>query len=295
MYLIMKKKQYIIFMHLLLATCFFFSNVYAQEKKKDSVAQKDVGDVLRKIFGKKTDSTKPPKQPGGLAILPTLSYNPSFGFMIGAKISGGKQFGNPDDTEFSIFGLEGVYTTKNIINIQARHNIFIAQNKLNWQGNWQIAKYGIVDYGLGSNTSSYKANGFSVNEFPVVNADSAFPIQYKCIRLWEKLYTRIGKYSFIGAGLSFDIFKDIQDEKYINGESTPNQRYSLRNDYDPEEYNANGILLAVQYNTREHPIRSYGGFYFDLFFRINQTWLGSTKNAVQVQWDMRKYWSLSKR
>ena len=94
-------------MLLLLATCFFFSSVCAQDKKKDSVAQKDVGDVLRKLFGKKADSTQPPKEGKGLAILPTLSYNPSFGFMIGAKISGGKQFGNPDDTEYSIFGLEG--------------------------------------------------------------------------------------------------------------------------------------------------------------------------------------------
>ena len=40
--------------------------------------------------------------------------------MIGGKISGGKEFGHPDNTDYFIFGLEAVYTTKNIINIQAR-------------------------------------------------------------------------------------------------------------------------------------------------------------------------------
>ena len=291
----MKRKRCSIAMHLLLLACFLFGDVHAQEKRTDTVAQKDVTDILKKIFKKKPDTSQAAKTTPGIAILPTLSYNPSFGFMIGAKIAGGKQFGRPEDTDYSIFGLEGVYTTKGIINIQARHNIFIANNKLNWQGNWQIAKYGIIDYGLGTNTSSYKGRGFSINEFPVVNADSAFPIQYKCIRLWEKVYTNIGTDMFVGAGLSFDFFNDIRDEKRLVGKSTPHHRYSRRNDYDSVKYAANGLLVAFQYNTREHPVRSYGGVYFDFFFRFNQTWLGSTKNSIQMQWDLRKYWSLSKR
>ena len=53
--------------------------------------------------------------------------------------------------------------------------------------------------------------------------------------------------------------------------------------------------MAVQYNTREHPIRSYGGIYADLGFQFNEEWLGSTKKAVQLQYDFRKYWSLSKK
>ena len=54
-------------------------------------------------------------------------------------------------------------------------------------------------------------------------------------------------------------------------------------------------MLSLQYNTREHPIRSYGGIYADLNLRFNQTWLGSTKNAIQVFYDFRKYYSLSKK
>lgn len=60
-------------------------------------------------------------------------------------------------------------------------------------------------------------------------------------------------------------------------------------------YSANGILLAFQFNNREHPIRSYGGIYFDINVRFNQKWMGSTRNSTQVIYDFRKYWSLSKR
>jgi hypothetical protein len=49
----------------------------------------------------------------------------------------------------------------------------------------------------------------------------------------------------------------------------------------------------MAYNTREHPLRSYGGFYSDFVLAFSQRWLGSTKNAIQLAYDIRKYVSLS--
>src|SRR5207237_1718786 len=65
--------------------------------------------------------------------------------------------------------------------------------------------------------------------------------------------------------------------------------------FDQKDYSANGFLIGVQYNTREHPVRSYGGVYAEVNLRFNQTWMGSTKNAVQLMYDFREYFSLSKR
>lgn len=39
--------------------------------------------------------------------------------------------------------------------------------------------------------------------------------------------------------------------------------------------------------------RAYKGIYVDAGFRVNQTWMGSTKSAVQFTTDFRKYFSLS--
>lgn len=263
-----------------------------QDINKSPVPVKDIGDVLRSIFKKKTDSSKIAKSPG-FAILPSFGYNPSFGFVIGAKVAAGMQKGDPANTDYSSIGLEALYTSKGIITAQAIHNIFTPGNELNWQGNWQLSRFGIVDYGVGTGAGKKGGGGFILNEFPVENADSAFPVKYGYTRLNEKVYKKIGKDLYAGGGVSFNIYRNIKDEKQTDDFNTPHQRYSLENDFDPQKYSANGFLIALQYNNREHPTRSYGGIYADVSLRFNQTWMGSTKNAVQVQYDFRKYWSLS--
>ena len=262
--------------------------------QKDSVPPKDVGDLFQQIFRKKPDSLKAPKTTS-FVILPTLSYNPSFGFMIGAKVTGGRQLGHPQNTIYSIFGLEGVYTSKGIIALKARHNLFTEANKWNFQGDWQASKFGVMDYGTGTGNSSYRSEGIIINDFPVKDADSAFPIKYNNIRLFERMYRKVGPHVYVGGGLSFDVFRYIQDIRSDSGKVTPHQVYSIANGFDPDKYSLNGLLLAFQYNSREHPIRSYGGIYADVSLRFNQQWLGSTENSVQLQYDYRQYWSLSKR
>ena len=244
---------------------------------------KDLGDLIKSVLHKKADTTKAAKK-SSVAILPSVGYNPSFGFVFGAKVSAIKQNGKDSNTELSAFGLEAIYTSKGIITAQLRHNVFTDANKWNFQGNWQLSKFLITDYGIGTGNKNYRTGG-----------DSAFLIKYLFIRLSEKIYRKMGKHFFAGGGISFDIRANINDTKLATYPSSPHQRYSLRNGFDPKKYSANGLLLAMQYNTREHPIRSYGGVYADLSLRFNQRWLGSTKNAVQLIYDLRKYFSLSKK
>ena len=266
--------------------CFAFSATGAQDVvAHDTVAPNvtDVGDFLKKLFKKKTDTTNTKKQKN-IALLPSIGYNPSFGFVIGAKVSAIKQFGTKENTNLSSFGLEGLYTSKGIITGQARHNVFTAENKLNFQGNWQLSKFLIEDYNIGTGNKEY-----------LTKSDSAFLIKFNYIRLSEKVYQKIGPHLYAGVGASINVRYKIDDEKLETLGSTPHYRYSVRNGFSANKYSANALVLAIQYNTREHPLRSYGGIYadFDLFF--SQGWLGSTKNAVQVIYDFRKYISLSRK
>ena len=88
----LKKTKGFLFLFILVS---FFS-LFGQDTalvKKDSVKEVDVTDILRNILNK---SGKPEPEPSSqtkvhFAILPTLSYNPSFGFIFGGKITGGKQ------------------------------------------------------------------------------------------------------------------------------------------------------------------------------------------------------------
>jgi len=276
---------------------FFFTQAEAQQTTVNGsgiVPTNDVKDVFRKVFKKKTDTSKISKPPR-FAILPSFGYNPSFGVVIGAKLSAGKQYGNTENTDYSIFGMEALYTSKGIITVQARHNVFTAGNKFNFQGNWQLSKFGIIDYGIGTGNNNYHRNEFVVNDYPTTNGDSSFPIKYTYIRFFEKVYRKIGPHLFAGGGIGLGIYSSIKDKMQSDSFNTPHQYYSLQNGFNPKKYSANSFLFAIQYNTREHPLRSYGGIYADINLRFNQRWLGSTKNAVQLQYDFRKYWSLSKR
>src|SRR6478736_824296 len=282
---VLYKRHFIFCFAIIFFQCFFSAAVYSQQTAVQSslVPMQDVGDVIRKIFNKERDSTKV-KKPSTISILPSIGYNPSFGVVLGAKISAVKQYGEKENTDLSAFGLEAIYTSRGVITAQARHNVFTNANKWNFKGNWQLSKFLINDYGIGTGNKDY-----------ITDSDSADLIRFTFIRLTEKVYRKISSHWFAGGGISFDIRFNIHDQQLESYSSSPHLRYSQRNDFDSSKYSANGFFLSFQYNTREHPIRSYGGIYADFNLRFNQKWMGSTKNSVQLQYDLRKYFSLSKK
>jgi len=282
---VLYKRYFIFCFAIIFFQCFFSAPVHSQQAAVQSslVPIQDVGDVIRKVFNKERDSTKA-KKPSTISILPSIGYNPSFGVVLGAKLSAVKQYGEKENTDLSAFGLEAIYTSRGVITAQARHNVFTNENKWNFQGNWQLSKFLINDYGIGTGNKDYITDG-----------DSADLIRFRFIRLSEKVYRKISSHWFAGGGISFDIRNNIHDQQLESYPSSAHLRYSQRNDFDSSKYSANGFFLSFQYNTREHPIRSYGGIYADFNLRINQQWIGSTKNSVQLQYDLRKYFSLSKK
>lgn len=254
----------------------------------------DAMDVLRSLFGTKP-KPETEKSKSSVSILPVIGYNPSFGGVLGVNSVIGKQLGDPANTNYSVYTLGLLNSTKGIFTIQARHNVFQPENKLNFQGNWQYSLYGLIDYGLGTGKSNYCNSGFAIGDYPIMASDSSFPIRYKYIRLLEKIFAKLGRHTYAGGGLSFDLYTNIDDIRLLSQPITPHYRYSRTHDFDTSHYSANGFLLAFQFNNREHPIRSYGGIYFETFLRINQTWMASTRNSIQWFYDFRKYWSLSER
>jgi hypothetical protein len=240
-------------------------------------------DFVKRILHKKVDTAKTVKKEK-VAIVPSIGYNPSLGALIGAKISGLKQLGDPENTRLSSFGMEALITSKGVITVQARHNIFRAANKWNIIGNWQFSRFLIADYNIGTGNKDY-----------LTKSDSTFPIKFNYIRLTQGAYRKIGKNLYGGAGVTFNIRSKIDDEKLDTLHSTPHQRYSLRNGFDTSKYNSNGLLLLLEYNTRDHPLRSYRGAYAEVDVRFNPEWLGSSKQSIQFYYDLRKYIGLSKK
>src|SRR5262245_2618653 len=145
--------------------------------KRDTIIERDVNDILRSIFNKSSATTKRERKTA-VTLLPILGYNPSFGFNVGVNLMAGVRLGHLPYTINSVFNVSASYSTKEIAILRARHNMFTPGNKWNWQGDWQFAKMGIVDYGIGTGQGRNVQEVFNFNDLPTKSADSAFPIRY---------------------------------------------------------------------------------------------------------------------
>jgi len=241
--------------------------------------QVDVNDVYHSLLQKYKKNPPRNKKSGSLALLPTIGYTPSTGFAFGADVSGTRYLGDPDNTTLSIFDAFATVSTNELALVQLTHNVYTSGNKWNIQGSYNLGKTIVLDHGLGTG-----------RETPEV------PIRYKFMKLSEYVYRSFLPNFYAGAGITFNYYGDIDEElDGAEGIKTYNYRYSMHNGYPAHSYFANGLLINLQYNTRDQPYRPYKGLYVDLILRANQKWLGSEKGALQLKTELRKYWSVSRK
>lgn len=257
----------------------------------DSLAlQYDVGDLLRQIISPKR-TPNPNRKLSGITPMPNFAYNPSIGAQIGIKAVAGKVLGNDPHTFMSIAATSASITTKGIMYAYFSHNVFTPGNKWNLQGSLVAAKTVTPDFGVGIGRGAYG----NVEDEILTNPErKGYILHAQYYNFREKIYKQIDDHLFVGAGVSFDIRRKIEDRK-ADENLTPYTIYSDRYGFDQGSYQANALLFNVQYTSRDNQNRAYKGIYADLGIRANQSWMGSSKNAIQITSDFRKYWSLSDR
>jgi hypothetical protein len=222
--------------------------------------------------------------------VPNVAANPTIGAQAGIKAVAGRKLGDDPNTLFSIGATSASITTKDIIYFYINHNIFTPGNKFNFQGNLVISKTVSPDYGYGIGRT-FKG-GSATDSVLADPTHKVYPIHSIYFNFTEKVYKKVAKNLFVGAGMSFVIRRQVDNGDTV-GTATPSGVYNIRHDMPQDRYSMNGFLFNVEYITRDNPNRAYKGFYFDGGIRVNQTWIGSTKNAVQLSSDIRKYFSLS--
>lgn len=257
--------------------------------RMDMSLQYDIGDLIKDI--QKKEPTPKDKKASGITVIPNIASNPTIGFQIGIKAVVGRKLGALPGTLMSIAATSASLTTKGIINFYITHNIYSNGNKWNFQGALVIAKAVVPDFGFGIGNQAHTDNDDKILSNPE-REERVLNAMYYTFR--EKAYKEIAKNFFIGAGVSFEIKRNIEDRTQIAG-ATPYTIYTDRYKYNREQYSSNGLLFNVQYTTRDNLNRAYKGFYIDAGIRMNQAWLGSSKNAVMFTGDFRKYISLSRR
>jgi len=256
---------------------------------------RDLQDVIRHVF--KTRSYKDTAQShSNLSLLPSIGYNPSYGLDLGLVLSGGKNYGDPSNTTFSVFNTNVFVATNGLASVEFKHNGFTSHNLWNLQGDYQVGRTIALDYGLGTGRPRQGDASFVLNGVPVNLVPGEASIQYTYFKFFEKVYHKIFDNFYGGMGFIFDGYANIyRPGKGAMRHRSYNVMYSLKNGYPLNSYWANGILFNLQYNTRDHPNRPYRGIYADVVLRLNSTVLGSNHNASLIKTELRKYWSLSKK
>lgn len=257
--------------------------------REDLSNQYDFGDLTHAILHphKKPDSLR---NRSGITVVPNVAANPTIGGQLGIKAVAGRRLGTDPRTLLSVAATSASITTKGIIYFYLNHNVFTPGNKWNFQGNLVAAKTVSPDFGLGIGRGDNQ--GTAAQKILANGAHKGYVIRSNYYNIREKVYKNIGKNFFAGAGLSFEIRRNM-NARDSTGLSTPSGVYNTEHGFPQDRYSANGFLFNIAYTTRDNPNRAYKGVYFDAGVRVNQRWIGSTKNAVQITTDLRKYISLS--
>ena len=226
----------------------------------------------------------------GITVVPNVAANPTIGEQLGIKAVAGKRLGKDPATLFSIGATSASITTKGIVYFYVNHNIFTPGNKFNFQGNLIAAKTVTPDFGIGIGRKPI--GGTATDSVLADPTRKVYGLHTYYYNIREKVYKNVAKNLFLGAGVSMEIRRQIEQADTVNN-ATPSSVYNNRHGFPQYHYSSNGFLFNMEYITRDNPNRAYKGIYLDVGLRINKTWIGSTKDATQVTTDVRKYFSLS--
>ncbi len=273
------------------------------QKKNDSVPRnvpcqpRDIQEVLFRKSQKPSDTTRK----FNFFLLPYLAYSPTKGFQLGGGGTFTWYVGKSHVTNQSAASAGVEFTTNEQQLYQFKSNIYADKNRWFLQGDWRYYSYNIPSYGLGSG-KTYPFPPYPDQPHDSTGApewDQAYPVKFQWLRIHEIVSYRFTKNLYAGLGYHLDYHYKIND-KYLRTDSadyymTPHYVYSKLHAFDPKHYIASGLSLNFVYDTRDNLINPYKGYYVTVNYRVNQKWLGSSKDGSQLWAEFRTYVGLEKK
>jgi hypothetical protein len=232
----------------------------------------DIGrNILLKHPGTRTRMDTSGKKAGKLypAILPSAEYTLETGLAF--DITGSLAFYTGERTEDNISNiyLASVFTQKNQILMPLQGNIWTKGNKYNIVTDWRFEIFPQDTYGLGTKTT--------VND--------ADPIDYTYLRFYSTLLKTVAKDFYLGLGYDVDYFWNVHEvSPPFGGIPTAFEKYG----FTPKSISS-GPTFNILFDGRRNEISPEPGYYANIVFRPNFTFLGSDANWQSLLIDARKY------
>ena len=230
----------------------------------------DIGrSLLLKHAGVRKDTSG--KKAGKLypALLPSAEYTLETGLAFDLTGSLAFYTGEGKDDNISNIYLASVFTQKNQILMPLQGNIWTKGNKYNIVTDWRFEIFPQDTYGLGTLTT-------------VNDADA---IDYTYLRFYSTLLKTVAKDFYLGFGYDVDYFWKIREvNPPASIQPTDFEKYGLT----PKSVSS-GPTFNILYDGRRNEINPEPGYYANIIFRPNFTFLGSDANWQSLLIDARKY------
>jgi outer membrane protein assembly factor BamA len=236
----------------------------------DSLArEKDMADVVNGILKKKSRKNTDPDAPH-ISILPAAGYSLQTGWA--AILSSNIAFHtnkNPTKEEKTSSILASVtYSQYKQIILPLQANIWTKNNAYNIITDCRYLKYPSTTYGLGP--LSKIANGYNID--------------YNYIKLHQTVLKSIHQDLYAGLGFYYDHFWNVKEVNPPLGTVTSFEKYGLS-----QQFTSAGVAVKLLYDSRLNQVNPTNGWYANMVYRPNFTFLGSDNNWQSAVFEVRKY------
>lgn len=248
----------------LMVICCFFVNTFYGQRKTDSIK-------INKIY---------------ISPVPLISSEPSQGVLFGVAATAGSYFGDPKNTIMSNAFLMAAYTTKDQILIALKSNAYTSENKYNFIGDYRVFFSSQETFGLGTGVSENQT-GYNPN-------DTGDLMEFDLVRFHQTVLKKVGTDLYAGLGYHLDVYSNINDINFNEGQQTAHSTYSKQYGYDSEGYMSSALSFNLSYDTRDVIGNAYQGSYIFGSFKVLPEFLGNDYGATSLWLEYREYFKLSK-
>lgn len=241
--------------------------------KLDSTKQRDFADEIYKLLGKTNSFNKAQQSKKvNISVIPSLGYTLSTGFAIDLTGNAAFYTDSKHSENLSAIVNDLVYDTKEQKLFFSRAEIWAPDNNYKFVSDVRAQEYPTTTYGLGSATTD-------------ATADDIF---YYYIRFYSTFYKKLITDFYAGAGYNLDRHFDFSEKGNADGTESDIAKYG-----DQKQTTSSGLNFSLLFDNRRNQINPLGGYYANLIYRQNLTFLGSNQNWQSIDLDMRKYLRLS--
>jgi len=230
--------------------------------------QVDVIDIYRSVT--KKQSARSDTNEVHISGLPAAGYSTATGFAVVLSAQAAfyvdKHHAADDKVSNAIVSLTYSQYSQIIFPIQT--SIWTKNDKYNIITDWRYLKYPSTTFGLGGNS----------------NINNGYTINFNYAKIHQSILKSFTRDLFGGIGYYYDYFWNVRQVNPPAGVVTSFQRYGLTN-----TVTASGIAFRLLYDSRINQINPTHGWYSNIVYRPNFTFMGSDNNWQSLLIELRKY------